>query len=257
MEIRLKSFVILIGIIISIIGCQPNSTINDNQPISSDTIAAEAPKEFIDLLFAEQTLLEINNMAKANVNENDTTTIWSKFIIASNHTSENNKKEAIRVLQNIIGNDSNETRTKVWAWNGLRELGFNPKSPNILGVILEVPQQGQTEYLAMYADKTARYINYTGSIGVWDTHDTKMDNLIANVIDLSQSKILTEKLSKGRNKSFTEKVRFSFLTTNGIFQTEKAFEELSVNQNEISEVFFAATLVLQQFVDKVINNEER
>lgn len=235
------------------VSCKGKNSTVKKQSLTSETTKVEVPKEFTELLFAEQSLSEMDKMASANHINNDTTSVWSKFIIANKLKSENKKEDARRILQSIIETEDNEARTKVWAWNGLRELGFNSPTRTVLGVILEVPQQGSTEYLAMYLDKTARYVNYTGSIGVWETHEPQMDKLLADVIQLSQSNIMTEQLTKGRNKSLTEKVRFSFLTTSGIFQTEKTFEELSDKQNGISKVFWAATLVLQQFVDKMTN----
>jgi hypothetical protein len=210
----------------------------------------KAPQEFIDLLFAEQTIKEINKTFQGQ--PTDPNSVWAKFQGVEKLISENKTSEAKKILEEISNDKQSEARTIAWAWNGLRELGETPTTPEILGLILEVPQQNTTEYLAMYPDGAARYINYTGSVAVWETKDDEMNKFLGDITSKSQKFIEKAKLGKGRNRLATDKVRFSFLTTAGIFQTEKTFDELTGQQTDIGKIFMTSTQVLALIVNNSV-----
>jgi hypothetical protein len=44
-----------------------------------------------------------------------------------------------------------------------------------LGVVLEVPLQGGLDLLAAYADGSARYVNQSGKVIVWEHPDASLD----------------------------------------------------------------------------------
>jgi hypothetical protein len=238
------------GLVFYLTSCRNGNSENNNieQKVTTDTSHVEVPSEFIDLLFADQTIAQINKVA--NANPVDSNSVWANFILASKLTTDKKSPEAIKILQKIADNKNNESRTILWSWNGLRELGVKPSKTEVLGLILEVPQQGSTEYLAMYSDKTARYLNYTGKIAVWETHEIKMDNLLQTVFIDSQNLLNKQTFQLGRNKATTDKVRFNFLTSNGIYQTEKTFDELTGQQSDIGNLFLASTEVLNEIVTK-------
>ena len=227
-----------------------NSSNTVIQEISKkDTSKVTPPQQFVDLLFAQQTIKEVNQIASGQKVEPNT--VWAKYQSVEKFVNDNKKSEAIKLLYDIASSDKLESRNILWAWNGLRELGEVPKRPIVLGLILEVPQQNAIEYLAMYSDKSARYINYTGKVGVWDTHEVNMDKLIADIITKSQDYFNNEKLKTGRNKLTSDKVRFSFLTIAGIYQVEKTFDELTSQKSSIGEIFMTATQVLNEIVTKM------
>lgn len=236
------------GLVFYLTSCKSKSVENSSEQtvIKNDSIK-KVPQQFIDLLFAEQTIKEINKTSSGQ--PTDPNSVWGKFQAVEKLESENKTDEAKKILKEIANDKHSEARTIVWAWNGLRELGETSTTPKVLGLILEVPQQNTTEYLAMYSDGTARYINYTGSVAVWETHDNEMDKLLLDITSKAQKFVEKEKLSNGRNKSITDKVRFNFLTTSGILQIEKTFDELTGQQTDIGEIFMTSTQVLTLIVN--------
>lgn len=81
-------------------------------------------------------------------------------------------------LQAFIADPLTESRVKILAY---RKLALNkeklPKK-ELLAVIVEVGQEKGIDVLASYRDGTARYINHSGKIIVWDTRDDRSDFLI-------------------------------------------------------------------------------
>jgi hypothetical protein len=159
-------------------------------------------------------------------------TVMTDFLSVSRLVSEKKKDEAEKMLRQIEGDPFNESRVRLWAWNGLRELGVRPQKPEVLGVVIEMPIQHQTEYLAIYKDGRVRYINYTGSAGIWEAHSKKMDEVTANAISVAQEIITEEKYADGKypegrkRTDYTDSMRIDLLTTAGVFQTEKADREM-------------------------------
>ncbi len=229
-----------------------DNTTSENNQNTGDTLTTEVPQQFIDLLFGGQTINEMSQLSGEP--DGDPNSFWTKIQNTERLVKEDKKIEAIKELRTILSSDNLDSRQILWAWNGLRELGEPTTKPIVLGLVLEVPQQNTTEYLAMYADQTARYINYTGKIAVWETSEANMDRLMRDVISKSQDYFDKQNLKKGRTTVPTDKVRFSFLTTNGIFQTEKPLEELTDQVSDIGDIFSTATEVLTVIVNSSTEN---
>jgi hypothetical protein len=251
---KIITITIICGFLSYLTSCKNSNSENKNieQKITADKDSShmDVPPEYIDLLFADQTIAEINKVATANPLDNNS--VWKNFILASKFSAGNKKDEAVKIFQEIANTKNNDSRTMLWAWNGLRELGIKPKSTEVYGFILEVPIKGSIEYLAMYSDQTARYINYTGKIAVWETHQPVMDNLIQAVFINAKDLLSKQSLQIGRSKVKTNKVRFNFLTSTGIYQTEKTFKEISAQQSDIGNIFNASGQVLSEIVHQSI-----
>ncbi len=202
---------------------------------------------YINFLFTEHSIEQIVHLAPDG--GNDPNSFGGKFLAVQKLVKEKKADEAKRMLRRIAANNEGEARATLWAWNGLRELGEMPATPKVLGLVLEVPMPGGTEYLAVYADKRARYINYTGAIAVWETTEKKMDKVIGGIISKSQQLVANEKLDKGRSSSPTDKVRFNFLTTAGILRTEESINNLMPKQSSYSDIFQSATEALVLIVE--------
>jgi hypothetical protein len=252
---KLIALLSMAGFLFLAISCSSNAEKKDApSPSASNGLdtTPKLPREFIDLLFAEQTIKEVNQFSSTQ--PVDSASVWGKLKQVEALQKEGNVEEAKKILKGIAANGSAESRTKLWAWNGLRAMGVTPTSPVVLGLVLEVPQQGATEYLAMYADQRARYINYTGKVAAWETHEAEMDQLIDKTIAQSQKFIDKAKLNSGRAKQQSDKVRFSFLTTAGIFQIEKPIDDLEQDGTGIGDIFKAAAEVLSAIVTKAMAN---
>jgi hypothetical protein len=72
------------------------------------------------------------------------------------------------VVQTIGEDPAEESRVRLLAWHWLRAAGQPVASRELLGVIVEVPLEGGLDTLAAYADGSARYINHTGRVAVFD-----------------------------------------------------------------------------------------
>jgi hypothetical protein len=86
--------------------------------------------------------------------------------------------EAIAALRKIAGTPGLESRHALQAWNELRQLEIEPESQiarTALGVVLEVPLNGGFDLLAAYADGSARHVNHSGKVIVWEHPDSSLD----------------------------------------------------------------------------------
>jgi hypothetical protein len=90
---------------------------------------------------------------------------------------ENNKAELNQLADNINA----DPRFRVLAWNKLRSMGQNPERKDLLAVIVEVGLEGGLDTLAAFVDGTARYINQSGKIIIWETQNETSDQLIADL----------------------------------------------------------------------------
>jgi len=98
------------------------------------------------------------------------------------------KAEAIAVLRGVLTAAQLETRTLLWVWSALRELGEKPEPKfafEVLGVVLEVPSGGAYDTLAAYVDGSARYLNFSGRAIFWDTPDQKVKELCLAMVGVS------------------------------------------------------------------------
>ena len=239
--------------IVSLVFSTPGCTSKSADDLAVQTVAkadgiVKPPQAFIDLLFAEQTIKEVNKIS--SIKSPDPSSVWGKFKIAEKLQSQNKIELAKQVLMEIVSDTSSESRTVLWAWNGLRALGEKPKRTQVFGLVLEVPQKNETEYLAMYSDLRARYINYTGHIDVWEASDNEMDKFLNRITAQSQNIVDKSMPTRGRQKMKTNKVRFSFLTSNGIYQSEETLDNLSQGNTDLGELFLTSTEVLQRLVEQ-------
>ena len=216
--------------------------------VTKDSLQTKVPDEFIDLLFADQSIDQLDKIASAKTIGNKS--VWTDFVGATQLASQRKTDGAIAAFKAIADNKENEPRVRLWAWNGLRELGVHPPHAEVLGLILEVPQQGSTEFLAIYADNSARYINYTGMVVVWQEQQQKMDSLIR--VSLADARQIVDKLAltKGRVNSRTGSIRFSFLTTDGLLQAEKEISLLNDPKDPFTRIFAGGAQMLGIMVNK-------
>jgi hypothetical protein len=94
----------------------------------------------------------------------------------------NDREGAVRRLNSAYSNRINESRMRLTAAATLRAWG-EPVIANepMLGVVVEHPVETGVDYVAAYADGSARYLNYSGAAIIWDTPRT-VDAVDAAVI---------------------------------------------------------------------------
>jgi hypothetical protein len=92
-------------------------------------------------------------------------------------------------LREIINNPVIESRAKLLAYRQLAEFKDQFIMPDLLGVIVEIGFEEGVDVLAVYLDGTARYINQSGRLFIWETSDQQSEELTRAVFS-GASKIL-------------------------------------------------------------------
>ena len=125
-----------------------------------------------NLLFCDNMTLYKNNTKQPYV---------FPFDILFSETSTNSD------LQKIIYDSASDTRLKLLAYYKQFAMGHQPKQKELLAVIVEVGLDNGLDTLASFKDGTARYINHTGKILVWETSDSKSNELTQDLFAKSQN----------------------------------------------------------------------
>jgi hypothetical protein len=84
-------------------------------------------------------------------------------------------------LQKLINDKNVESRVKILAYNKIRLSGQKNIKKELLGVIVEVPQEKGLDVVACYKDGTARYLNQGENIIIWEEKDNKIENTIKQI----------------------------------------------------------------------------
>jgi hypothetical protein len=169
------------------------------------------------MLFASQVLKEQVQRMRLNGQPGPLQSIADAY----NLVVSGKRTEAIAVLRGVLMAPQLETRTLLWVWSALRELGEKPEPQfafEVLGVVLEVPSGGAYDTLAAYMDGSARYLSFSGKAIFWDAPDPKVKELCLAMVGLSfdaNTKTQPRKdlsLPKGGNQA-------TLLTRSGPFTT--------------------------------------
>lgn len=157
-------------------------------------------------------------------------------------------------LQQIIDDDNAESRTKILAYNQLRAAGIRPDKKELLAVIVEIGMDNGLDVLASFRDGTARYINQSERMIIWETADP-------------QSQALTEQLFQEGAKVVAQigpwhearrppppkdYVRITFLVSDGLYFGEGPCEVLFSDPLGAS-ALLAATKLMQYLTEKASN----
>lgn len=99
---------------------------------------------------------------------------WVSFEQARHLSEAGDVNEAVRIWQRIARDDGVESRSRLQAWYFLRRVGQPPPAEcakRVLGTVVEMPVQAGHDLLAAYEDGSARYLNYSGRVLVWEQRD--------------------------------------------------------------------------------------
>ena len=133
-------------------------------------------------------------------------------------------------LVKIVKDPHYESRQKILAYNELLRLGVKPERKELLGVIVEVSLDNGVDVLAAYRDNTARYINYSGKMVIWEnTVDQGINNKIAELIQKGEQVIMRIGPWDKKRLPPPKKgdVRLTFLVSDGLYFGQGAFSLLS------------------------------
>jgi len=161
------------------------------------------------------------------------------------------EKSTISDLQKIIDDSTSDTRLKVLSYNRQLAGGHKPNKKELLAVIVEVGLDSGLDALASFNDGTARYINQTGKILVWETSDEKSNELTQDLFLKSQNIVNQIGVwDKPRRPAPTKgNVRITFLVSDGLYFGEGPIDVL-FNDPMASPALTSATYLMKYLTEK-------
>ncbi len=154
-------------------------------------------------------------------------------------------------LQKIINDNSTESRMKILACNQQLAAGHTPAKKELLAVIVEVALEEGLDVLAAFKDGTARYINYSGKILVWETQDPNSNQLVQDLFVKSENIIhqIGPWDQPRRPHPTAGDVRITFLVSDGLYFGEAPIDVL-FSDELASPALNTATQLLQYLTEK-------
>ncbi|MDR1565080.1 MAG: hypothetical protein LBS74_09000 [Oscillospiraceae bacterium] len=132
----------------------------------------------------------------------------------------NDREKYISVLREYT--QDRESRTRLWAWRKLRALSVYPEeaqAKEVLGFVAEVGTNGGIDYLAAYADSSARYYNFSGAAVIYEGGvSPQVDSEIQKLIELAKYPVSIIGLWEGARLAPPPQgfIRLNFLTPSGL-----------------------------------------
>lgn len=131
-------------------------------------------------------------------------------------------------LQKVIDDPQLESRQKLLAANRLRQRGKPLPGRRIFGVVVEVGLEEGLDVLAAYEDGTARYINHSEKLVIWDSKTPESNELVVDLF-LAARKVVDAIGPWDRPRLQPPKmgnIRMSFLVSDGLYFGEGPFDVL-------------------------------
>jgi hypothetical protein len=121
-------------------------------------------------------------------------------------------------LEKVQNDPKLETRQHILA-AGLRHKKAAHEPVELYGVVIEVGLKEGLDVLASFKDGSARYINHSGKLIVWEKDDDEIGKITKDLFDAGASAI--QKIGPWDKKRLpapiTDNLRLTFLTSNGIY----------------------------------------
>lgn len=156
-------------------------------------------------------------------------------------------------LQQIINDTGLETRAKILAYNKLRTAGNATDKKELMAVIVEVGMDEGLDVLASFKDGTARYLNHSGNMIIWETTDVTSNELI-NQLFAESEKIVTQigPWDKPRRPQPVKgNARISFLVSDGLYFGEAPLNIL-FNDPLAAHALQSATALMQYLTQRAM-----
>jgi len=161
-------------------------------------------------------------------------------------------------LQKIINDTAFDPRLKVLAYNRQLASGHKPDKKELLAVIVEVGLDGGLDVLASFNNGTARYINQTGKILVWETTTDDKANELTKDLFLKGQDIVNQigPWDKARKPHPTKgNVRITFLVSDGLYFGEGPMNVL-FNDALANPALTVATQLMQFLTEKSLQQDK-
>jgi hypothetical protein len=161
-------------------------------------------------------------------------------------------------LQKIINDTASDPRLKVLAYNRQLASGHKPDKKELLAVIVEVGLDGGLDVLASFNNGTARYINQTGKILVWETTTDDKANELTKDLFLKGQDIVNQigPWDKARKPHPTKgNVRITFLVSDELYFGEGPMNVL-FNDALAKPALTVATQLMQFLTEKSLQQDK-
>lgn len=162
-------------------------------------------------------------------------------------------------LQQIINDENSDPRIKILAYNKQVKLGHKPNKKNLLGLIVEVGLDNGLDVLASFSNGTARYINQTGKVLIWESTDDKVANKITADLFKNGQNIVNQigVWDKPRRPNPTKgNVRITFLVSDGLYFGEGPVNIL-FNDEMASPALTNATELMKYLTEKSLESKNK
>lgn len=155
-------------------------------------------------------------------------------------------------LQKIIDDTSTDPRIKILAYNRQLASGYKPSKKELLAVIVEVALDDGLDVLASFQNGTARYINQTEKILVWEITNDLKANQLTNDLFSKGFQIVNQigPWDKPRKPHPTKgNTRITFLVSDGLYFGEAPTNTL-FDDKRANPTLMAATMLMQYLTEK-------
>ena len=141
--------------------------------------------------------------------------------------------------------------------NKQNSSGHKPNKKELLGVIIEVGLDNGLDVLASFKDGTARYINQTGKILIWETSDKVSDELTKNLFLQSQNIVNNIGVWDKPRRPYPTKgnVRLTFLVSDGLYFGEGPINVM-FNDALANPALTKATELMQYLTETSLNSKK-
>jgi hypothetical protein len=160
-------------------------------------------------------------------------------------------KPNIKDLQKLIMDDDTESRVKLLAYKKLQLAGEQIEEKELLGVIVEVGMDEGLDVLASFRDGTARYINHSERMLIWETTDQTSSEITTQLFRDSAN--IVQRIGpwdKPRRPHPPKgKVRLTFLVSDGIYFGEGEINSF-FNEPLAAPALQSATALMQYLTSK-------
>ncbi len=110
---------------------------------------------------------------------------WASFGRAKESLDSGDTQLATETLRRILEMPGLESRQYLQAWHFLGDLGVTPaseKEKDLLGIVVEVGLGKGPDLVAAYADRRARYYNFSGAGVVWERPNDSLDAAVDDLL---------------------------------------------------------------------------
>ena len=158
-------------------------------------------------------------------------------------------------FQKIIDDTKFDSRLKILAYNRQLSKGHKPDKKELLGVIIEVRLDNGLDVLASFRDGTARYINATGKMIIWEMTDETSNKLTQDIFIKSQEIIKKIGVWDKPRRPHPKRgmARLTFLVSDGLYFGEGPIDIL-FNDPLASPALSSGTELMRYLTEKVANS---